>query len=334
MTGYALVLAAGLLQGSFMLPMKFMRRWAWENTWLVFSTAAYLVLPWVLAFLTLPHLAIILGSTSHRSLLLIAVFGLGWGFGAVTFGLGVDKLGLALGFTVIIGLAASAGTLIPMIALSPGKLVERQGLLTIAALMLVLIGIALCSWAGKFREAAQSSSADAPRQSLAAGLVICIASGLLSSCGNLGLVFGREVVERAVEQGAADSMAGNALWALVTIPIFICNAVYCASMLKKHGTLSNFVQPATRHYWSLGALMGFLWLAGFVCYAPGARKLGELGASIGWSMMMSIMVITANLWGLLTGEWKGASRRAYRVLVSGVGILIIAICVIGYANHI
>ena len=333
MIGYALVLAAGLFQGSFMLPMKFTRRWAWENTWLVFSTSAYLVWPWALAFLTLPHLATILGSTSGRSLALIAVFGLGWGFGAVTFGLGVDKLGLALGFTVIIGLAASAGTLIPMIVLSPEKLAQPQGLITIIALILVLVGIALCSWAGKLRGPDGPTLAGAPPQSLALGLVICVSSGLLSSCGNLGFAFGGEVVEKAIEQGAAESMAGNSLWALITLPLFVCNAGYCAWLLRKHGSLSNFTLPTTRNYWILGALMGILWIAGFVCYAPGTRRLGALGTSVGWSIMMSVMVITANLWGFVTGEWKGANRRAREFLLSGVAILILAICVVGYASH-
>jgi L-rhamnose-H+ transport protein len=50
-------------------------------------------------------------------------------------------------------------------------------------------------------------------------------------------------------------------------------------------------------------------------------------------MMMSVMVITANLWGILSGEWQGASRKAHQFLMSGVAILIMAICVVGYANH-
>lgn len=37
LTGFALVLAAAALQGSFVLPMTLTRKWKWENTWLVFS---------------------------------------------------------------------------------------------------------------------------------------------------------------------------------------------------------------------------------------------------------------------------------------------------------
>lgn len=330
MGGYLMVLAAGLFQGSFMLPMKYTRHWAWENTWLVFSSTAYLVWPWVLAFLTIPHLSTVLVSTSMRSLLLVGLFGVGWGLGAVTFGLGVDKLGMALGFTVIIGLAASAGTLIPLVVLTPEQLFQRSGLLTIAALALVLVGISLCSWAGKLRSPGQDS---AKPQSYALGLLICIASGLFSSCGNLGFAFGGEVVQKAIEQGTTENLAGNSLWALITLPLFACNAGYCAWRLWRHGTTNLFFQPGTRSNWILAASMGLLWIAGFACYAPGARRLGSLGTSVGWSMMTSVMVITANLWGIMSGEWRGAGRRANQFLTSGVAILIVAICVVGYANH-
>ncbi len=55
-----------------MLPMKFTRRWEWENTWLVFSFSAYLLLPWLIAWLTLPHLLAIFAATSEWTLLFVA----------------------------------------------------------------------------------------------------------------------------------------------------------------------------------------------------------------------------------------------------------------------
>ena len=56
-TGLAIVLAAGLFQGSFMFPSKWMKGWAWENYWLIFATIAYLISPWLLALATVPQLA-------------------------------------------------------------------------------------------------------------------------------------------------------------------------------------------------------------------------------------------------------------------------------------
>jgi len=332
--GYLLVVAAGVLQGSFMVPMKFTRRWGWENTWLGFTTTAYLVWPWLLAWATLPHLFAIFASTSLRSFMLVELFGLGWGLGALTFGIGVNMLGLGLGFAIILGLAASAGTFIPLVALSPEKLIQPQGLLTVAALLLVLGGIALCAWAGKLRDAQQNPGREEGKSSFGLGLVVCIASGLLSCCGNLGFAFGGEVIQRAIEQGATESMAGNSLWALITMPLFLVNAIYCCWLLKKRRTGGLFFEPGTRFYWVLAATMGLLWIAGFVCYAPGVRLLGPLGASMGWAIMLSVMLITANLEGFFSGEWKGASREAHGFLLSGIVTLLLAIGVVGYANHL
>jgi len=333
LTGYLLVLAAGVFQGSFMLPMKFTRQWAWENTWLVFSCAAYFVWPWTLALLTLPHLGALYKSTSNRSLILIALFGYGWGLGALTFGLGIEMLGLALGFALIIGLAAVAGSFIPIVVFSPQKLSQPQGLLTVSALVLVLIGIILCSWAGNLRDSGRNAERAARSGSYALGLLVCIASGILSSCANLSFAFGGEVVQHAIAQGAPESMAGNSLLALITVPLFLCNASYCVRLLRKRGTARLFLRSNTRHYWLLSGLMGALWIAGFVCYTPGIRRLGSLGTSVGWSVMMTTMVLTANVWGLLTGEWKGTSPRSLQYLITGVVVLLLAICLVGYANH-
>jgi hypothetical protein len=47
--GIFLVLLGGLLNGSFYVPMKRMPLWRWENTWLIYSIFAMIVIPWGLA---------------------------------------------------------------------------------------------------------------------------------------------------------------------------------------------------------------------------------------------------------------------------------------------
>src|SRR6266700_5492792 len=67
--GLGLVLLGGLLQGSFALPMKRMPAWRWENTWLVYSVAGMIVVPWALVWATVPHASKVLGQTSETSLI-------------------------------------------------------------------------------------------------------------------------------------------------------------------------------------------------------------------------------------------------------------------------
>lgn len=54
--GLLLAIAAGALNGSYALPMKRTEKWAFENTWLVYSVIAMLFLNWGIALVTVPHL--------------------------------------------------------------------------------------------------------------------------------------------------------------------------------------------------------------------------------------------------------------------------------------
>lgn len=324
--GLAAVLAGGLLQGGFMLPMKWTKEWAWENTWLVFASTAYLLCPWLLILTTIPQAFAIYRGSSPASLGIVMLFGLGWGLGAVTFGLGVDAVGLALGFAIILGVAGSAGAVVPLL-FSPTPVSVMSLGITSIALVLMLVGVAVCSFAGKWKQQ------DAPSRqgySYGKGVLICVISGLLSACGNLGFVFGQPIIDRAQAAGVPSYLASNVVWALLTAALFVCNAGYATILLARKHTAGNFAHNP--RYFVFGALMGIMWMGGFLFYGAGARKLGELGPSIGWAILMSAVVLTANLLGLLTGEWKGAPRSSLRQLVAGIGVLIVAIALLGYAN--
>ncbi len=328
--GLPIVVLAGVFQGSCLAFSKWMRGWAWENYWLVFSAFAYLICPWALAFATVPHLGEVYAGTPLSSFLWAALFGAGWGFGALTFGLGVEAVGLALAYAVILGVAATSGTLVPLLVNPPASFSWKVGLATAIALTLMLAGVAVCSVAGKWKE---KPSQDGAGRSYRRGLLICLASGLLSACGNFGFAFGSGIAQRARDLGATEQSAGNVLWALLTVPIFVCNAVYCVRLLKRNGTTPQYRQSPG---WNglLGMLMGVTWLAGMAAYGAGARLLGEFGTSLGWAILMSSMVLVANALGLITGEWKEAPAHSKQKLAAGVGILLLAITALGYANHL
>ena len=73
--GLALTVLSGICSGNSMLPMKFARRWQWENTWLVFSLFSLLILPWALAFLLAGNLRSLYCSLFPGQLLLPLILG-------------------------------------------------------------------------------------------------------------------------------------------------------------------------------------------------------------------------------------------------------------------
>src|SRR5437899_1068252 len=92
--GFLLVLLAALLQGSFVLPMTLVRQWSWEHTWATFPLLGMLIFNWIITLLFVPNIFAVYAASPGRDLAMLALFGLGWGVGAVLFGLGMDRLGM------------------------------------------------------------------------------------------------------------------------------------------------------------------------------------------------------------------------------------------------
>src|SRR6266436_1866077 len=151
LTGFLLVLLAALLQGTFVLPMTLVKRWSWEHTWATFSLLGMCIFNWIITLLFVPNIFAVYAASPARDLAILALFGLGWGVGAVLFGLGMDRLGMALGYPIIMGLIASLGALIPLLVFFPRMLFTTKGSVLLAGTALVIVGIVLCSVGGSRR---------------------------------------------------------------------------------------------------------------------------------------------------------------------------------------
>jgi L-rhamnose-H+ transport protein len=331
--GVAGVLLGGFLNGSWVLPMKRLTGWRWENTWLAFSILGLVVIPWVVAVATVPQLGAIVGGASGATLAKVLIFGFGWGVGNILFGLGVNRLGIAVGYGIILGLIAPIGTFLPLIVLHPERLWTRQGLALMIGTILVVVGIVFCAVAGRRREQEAKTLAPMVQAGFFVGLVICVASGILSPMLNFAFVFGEELQRQTAASGVSASMSSNILWALTLTAGFVSNAGYAVYLLGRNHTWGVFpAGPKPIGYWAGAGLMGVLLFGSFMAYGSGAIALGPLGGIVGWPLFMSMSLITSNAWGALTGEWKGASRRAYGLSLVGIAFLIVAIVVISRAG--
>jgi L-rhamnose-H+ transport protein len=328
LAGLILVFGGGALQGSFMAPTKWIRGWAWENYWLLFAFTAYLIAPWWLAWATVPRLFEIYAGSTPAALVSVAIFGMIWGVGALMFGLGVDALGMAVGFAIILGVATTVGTLIPLIAQPPPNFSLHQLLLTLLCLGIMLAGVIACSFAGKWQESELSRKGHYLR-----GVVICVASGVFSAFGNLGLTFAGEITKRALALGVPEANAPNAVWTLLTLPLFLCNSGYSLFLLRKNRTGARFRLSGNAGNYLLALSMGALWMGGLALYGSGTRKLGAVGTSLGFAIFMSSTVLIASTLGIVTGEWRNAPAKSVKQMGFGVMLLLIAICSLAAMNQ-
>jgi len=329
--GIGMVTLAGILQGSFAVPMKRMSAWRWENSWLVFALFGLIVFPWIINFATVPNVTSVYAGASMSTLIKVLVLGLLWGVGATLFGLGISRVGMALGFALILGITASFGSLLPLALLHPDQLAAKRGLALIVGTAVMVAGLVFLALAGRTREH-DLGTATSVRSGFTAGLLICIFSGIFSSMMNFSFVFGDELRLRALQAGARNAMAANPIWALTATGGFVANFLYCVYLLNKNRTWSVFREGSPSTYWLLGVSMGLLWFGGIVLYGMGAASLGTLGGIVGWPIFMTIDIIAALFWGAASGEWKGASRRALAYNWAGVALLLVAIAIISAGN--
>jgi L-rhamnose-H+ transport protein len=318
------------MQGSFALPQKFVRGWPWEKSWLFYSVAGMILFPWLLVALFVPHAFEAYANAGAGVVAMAALFGMGWGIGSVLFGLGLQAVGVALGFAIIMSMIAALGALVPLAVLHPADLMSQKGLLIVIGLVLVIAGVVLCARAGALKDAAAPSATT--RRNLARGIAICVASGAASPMMNFAVEFGKPIEKAAAAAGANEANAPMAIFAVAMSAGFLINAGYCLYLLRRNRTWHKGLPEDRPRNLAYAVAMGFLWLFGFYLYGVGKTQVGELGASICWPIFMTIMVVVANIWGLLTGEWKNADRRAFRYLGAGIAIMIVASLVIAKAG--
>jgi L-rhamnose-H+ transport protein len=329
--GLVLLVIAGVMNASFTLPMKFTKKWAWENTWTVWAVFGLLFFPPLVAYLTIPNLGEVYAKAGVPSVILVALCGLAWGVAQVLFGLAVDAIGIALGFAIVLGLSAALGSLIPLIRLHPEKIFTPAGLMAIAGVVLVVAGVSVCAIAGRKRERALGTLAE-HKMSFSAGLACAILSGVCAAAMNFGVAFGGALSRAAEAEGANPAWSINAVWFPLMMAGAIPSLFYCPYLMRKNKTSVNFSVPGTSSYWFLAALMAFLWFASTIMYGVASRKLGELGAVLGWPLFMSLIVITASVLGIATGEWKNTGKGPLRIQMAGAAILVLAVIVLSRAG--
>lgn len=327
LAGFAVVCLAGILQGLFALPMKFARRWNYENIWLVYAVSGLVVFPWLLNGATVPRLASVYRLTPAATLAAIAGFGLCWGVGSLLTGLGLRMLGIGLGLAILLGLCASIGSLIPLLVLTPEKIHTFQGHAYLAGTAVMLLGIACGARAGFLRERRNGESASG-KKTFVAGLIVVTVSGLLSSALNFCYAFGGAAVESAEKLGVSSVWAANVITALAISSGFVAILVYCLYLLRKNRTAALFFAPELRVNWLYGAMMGALWFGGQAMYGLGVLRMGSFGTVLGWPLLMGMIIVTGNVAGLLTGEWKGTTRRSRAYLLLSILLLLAALGVL------
>jgi L-rhamnose-H+ transport protein len=335
--GLLLALIGGGVQGAFFFPMKSMRGWRWENGWFVFSLVGCLILPALLAFLTTPDLISVYAAAGWKTAGVVFLFGLCWGVGAVLYGLGVDFLGMAMGVTVITGINACLGTLLPVLFLKPGTLTPWADLALCVALAVIVVGVAVISMAGRLREREAGVAAGvsaATRMPFYVGLIVCIASGVLCPAFNFAVHFGQPISVQVRDIGTvAPYNYGNAMLLLFFLGGWVVNTLYCCRLFLKNRSAGNFLHFHSVSNSFRGILMSVLFVGGAFLYTIAVTFFSSnTGTVVGWPVFLSATIIVSTLLGVTSGEWKHVRRQTLVWLYGGIAMLIVAVVLASLSN--
>jgi L-rhamnose-H+ transport protein len=331
-SGWALLLLAGAANATFSLPMKFVRRWQWENTWAAWTVFALLILPATLATGGVPSLTAIYSGPGVQAAVLVFLLGMGWGLAQVLFGKAIDSIGIGLAFSIVLGVSAACGTVLPLLRMQAQASASAANLRVLFGLLLVACGIAACAIAGRRREAARPAQVTA-RRAFTPGLFMALASGVLASFMNVGLAFAGPILERGAAQDLGPTRSMFAVWLVLLLGGAIPNLIYCGFLLRSRKTWSLYGGAGQMRNFGLAGLMAVLWFFSTILYGFAAQRLGEWGVVVGWPAFMSVIVITAGLLGIVSGEWAGSGKTPVLFQIAGIFLLVLAIVAFSLAQN-
>ena len=339
--GVFLHAVGGLAAGSFYLPFKKIRKWSWESYWLVAGLLSWIIAPWVVGVIQVPDLPAVLTGAPPAALGWCFFFGMLWGVGGLTFGLTMRYLGLSLGYAIALGFCAVFGTLIPPIF--QGKFLEiaakASGLTTLIGIAVCLCGVAVCGAAGIAKEKAlpAGKKQEAVKEfNFVKGVWVAMFAGVMSACMAFAIAAGKPIAALAVERGTADLWKNTPVFIVIFAGGFSVNCVWCVILNVKNRTGGDYLRSPDASLvlnYLLAAAAGVIWYLQFMFYGMGTTRMGKYDFS-SWTIHMAFIIVFSNVWGLVLREWKGAGKRAYRLIALGLVILVLSTLVVGLGNYL
>jgi L-rhamnose-H+ transport protein len=345
----------GFMSAIFYLPYRRVKHWAWESYWIVGGVFSWLLVPWLIALLTVPNLTTTLSHAPTKSMFWSFIFGMLWGIGGAMFGLTVRYLGFALGTAMALGYCAAFGTLLPPIfdGAFGGVIKTTSGLVVMSGVVVCLLGIAISGLAGIAKEREmpqQDKQATVKEFNFKKGVWVATFCGIMSACMSYGFAAGKPIAELAVTNGASDLWKNLPVLIIILAGGFTTNFIWCVFLNLRNKTSGDYSRrtvqiasaknpapqgarvPLLANY-MLCAVAGTLWYLQFFFYGMGTTKMGRYDFS-SWTLHMASIIIFGTLLGVYLSEWKGVSRRTHWLMRLGLVVLVSSTVVIGYGNYL
>ncbi|PKQ61726.1 hypothetical protein BZG02_14990 [Labilibaculum filiforme] len=340
--GTGLHAIGGISAASCYMPFEKVKQWSWGIFWIVQSLFAWLIMPLIIGYLTIPDLFTVLSKAPASVFWPALLLGAVYGFGGLSFGYAIRSIGYSLTYTISIGISAVLGTIIPLIL--KGQLIEQftkvGGGIVLFGMIASIIGVALCGRAGFLKEKFLSSKTEekGKKFQMKKGLILTLIAGSLSAIWGVSLEIGQPISDIAAEYGAGH-FEGNAKLIVSSLGCLLTNLIWFGIVTFKDGsikTLFSTKETGTKRYisnFSLSALAGSLWYLQFFFYGLGHVRMGSFQFA-SWVLHMSMLIFFSYIIGVLMKEWKAVNRKTYIMLITALLVLVISFVIMTYGSYV
>ncbi len=317
-------------------PQKKVTKWSWQTYWLAQAFVCWLLLPVIIAFLTIPHLAQVISEASTGVMLKTFLLGAAYGIGGTAFGIAIRYVGFSLTYAISVGISCVLGTLLPPIVRGElGSILTQEGsgwLMT--GIASGAIGIFLCGMAGRYKELdLMLNKTTSDTFSLAKGLPLCLLAGILSAVYGFSIEQGQPIADIAARHGAGNFQQ-NVIYIFSNSGAFLSTAIYCLYLHSRQNSFKEYSSnPGLGLNYTMAALTGFLWYGQFFFYGLGHIRMGNYKFS-SWAIHMIMLVLLSAVAGLIMKEWIPVKKRTARTLAFALAVLIAAVLILTYGNYL
>jgi len=277
-------------------------------------------------------------------------------------------MGVALGYCAAFGtlLPPLFKAFIPAIPV-PETLAQiastTPGQITLAGVGVCLLGIGIAALAGLTKERempAEEKKKAITEFNFSKGIMVATFSGIMSACFSFALTAGAPIGVASAAAGTSVLWTGLPKLVVVLLGGFTTNFIWCVLLNLKNKTgyqylaaqvrpehaglkadgsehgpassgtvasVADLMVPRFRNY-LFSALAGATWYFQFFFYTMGETQMGRF-AFASWTLHMASIIIFSTMWGWIFHEWKGSSKKAHRLIASGIVALILSTIIIG-----
>jgi L-rhamnose-H+ transport protein len=319
-------------------PEKKVKGWSWQTYWLAQAAVCWLLMPLLVAYLTIPQLGRVLTEAPASAMQYSFVLGMAYGIGGTAFGVAIRYVGYSLTYAISVGISCVLGTLLP--PLLNGSLMDvlqgAGGNYLGNGVLFGAIGIAICGLAGRNKEKDIEKITHQPAAfSLSKGLPICLLAGVLSAFYGYALHQGQPIADVAATYGAGNYQ-GNVIYIFSNSGAFLTTFIYCLYLHGKEKTFKEYklvVGGKLVINYLMAAVTGILWYGQFFFYGLGHVRMGKYAFS-SWAIHMILLVLLSAIVGLVLKEWKQSSRKTIGLLSVAILILIVAVLLLTEGNRL